>query len=400
MAMYLPFGKRFLPTDEELLNHFLRNKVANKNLPAMSEMMIERDIYGKNATPWELFRDDDPSLPWQQVVDSLGKLNEQEYVLYVFTKLTSVGKVGKKHKNRVAGCGSWHQNLPNEVTDQDGNKIGNKKIFKFKHRQEGIPTKWIMYEYSLLGHEEYVLCKIKRIGDHPSKNNMHVPSLSDEAIMLNTDDQHMAVDVQRSGKKSKLSNITTEITATRSQISGTGDQGLNNGYGGFVGNNVVGVLDQNIQTGDSMYPGCVVPQLHENLVPQNQPNIGALEGMGYDEFGHYLTENFDFSTSPDGGEDDQVQHHIPIGSESTNVEYSSCSGASTSYNINGDYYGDGFHHRENSAIGSGQDTHPMAVDDHVLPGTSNADASSPVSELLGTEDWFDVDEMMRLLASP
>lgn len=47
----LPPGFRFHPTDEELILHYLRKKVASMPLPAVS-IIAEVDIY--KFDPWEL----------------------------------------------------------------------------------------------------------------------------------------------------------------------------------------------------------------------------------------------------------------------------------------------------------------------------------------------------------
>lgn len=46
----LPPGFRFHPSDEELIEHYLRNKVTSKPLPA--SIIAEIDLYKFN--PWEL----------------------------------------------------------------------------------------------------------------------------------------------------------------------------------------------------------------------------------------------------------------------------------------------------------------------------------------------------------
>jgi len=46
----LPPGFRFHPSDEELIVHYLRNKVASSPLPA--SFIAEIDLYKYN--PWEL----------------------------------------------------------------------------------------------------------------------------------------------------------------------------------------------------------------------------------------------------------------------------------------------------------------------------------------------------------
>lgn len=172
----LPVGYRFHPTEQELVGYFLKNKVMGQPLMGWeSELIVERDLYGDGATPWELLRDDNGDLPWQIVVESSAKVVQSQKVIYVFTKLSTVGKKGKKkHKNRVAGCGSWHGNTSMEdVRDNygEGKVIGSKRTFTFSSQEETVGH-WTMYEYSIdaaanglcpgMNCENYVLCKIKK----------------------------------------------------------------------------------------------------------------------------------------------------------------------------------------------------------------------------------------------
>nr|XP_027120896.1 NAC domain-containing protein 18-like [Coffea arabica] len=175
----LPFGVRFCPTDEELITHYLKNKVTEQPLPS-DKFTIERDIYGENetATPWILFGED---APWQTpVVDAFGKVFVHQKVLYVFTKLLNVGKSSDKNKKRIAGCGNWHNNsAPEPIMKNWGwgyQLIGNKRTFTYRSKEETVGH-WTMHEYELAGaslqginlENNYVLCKIKRDDSKSSK---------------------------------------------------------------------------------------------------------------------------------------------------------------------------------------------------------------------------------------
>ncbi|KAL3506289.1 hypothetical protein ACH5RR_031671 [Cinchona calisaya] len=157
MKRVLPsdFGVRFCPTDEELVHHYLKNKL----IVDYQNLIIERDLYGEKATPWTLFTDDDP---WQIPVDMLGTVRRNEKVIYVYTKLSHVGKTGMKNKIRTAGCGEWHGNATAAVK-KNGVTIGRKRTFTFKTKEETTTVgQWTMYEYSLEGGDnDVVVCKIK-----------------------------------------------------------------------------------------------------------------------------------------------------------------------------------------------------------------------------------------------
>ncbi|KAK1399326.1 hypothetical protein POM88_009189 [Heracleum sosnowskyi] len=105
MAIDLPPGYRFYPNDEELLSFYLKPKVNGETLPCV--VILEKQIYGDSANPWEVF--DDSSTPW--IICGGSK------IVYAFTPLTkkavagsSSGRGSKKKENyaKKAGCGTWH----------------------------------------------------------------------------------------------------------------------------------------------------------------------------------------------------------------------------------------------------------------------------------------------------
>ncbi|CAI9115279.1 OLC1v1016136C1 [Oldenlandia corymbosa var. corymbosa] len=143
------------------------------------------DMYGKDATPWDLFSSDQKNrfiIPWLPSFDPSGNVKVSEAVLYVLTKLSNVGKTEKsekKQKNRVAGCGTWHGNTTKEpVTEADENGeysrvIGFRRSFTFRSSTHETVGQWNMMEYNInpVAHninpaqfncEDIVLCKIKR----------------------------------------------------------------------------------------------------------------------------------------------------------------------------------------------------------------------------------------------
>ncbi|CAI9115246.1 OLC1v1016099C1 [Oldenlandia corymbosa var. corymbosa] len=177
---------RFNPTEEELVSHYLKNKILGIPLTdSDSQFLIDMDMYGKDATPWELFCSDQKNrfiIPWLPSFDPSGNVKVSEAVLYVLTKLSNVGKTEKsekKQKNRVAGCGTWHGNRTKEpVTEADENGeysrvIGFRRSFTFRSSTHETVGQWNMMEYNInpVAHninpaqfdwEDIVLCKIKR----------------------------------------------------------------------------------------------------------------------------------------------------------------------------------------------------------------------------------------------
>ncbi|CAI9112007.1 OLC1v1012370C1 [Oldenlandia corymbosa var. corymbosa] len=141
-----------------------------------------KNLYGDNATPWELLTDD---LPWHKVLNSNRDIESQK-VIYVFTFLTKTSKKNSsnsKNRNRVAGCGTWNVNSSAKPVRENcgfGRKMGESKDFTFESAEQTV-GQWTMTEYSIdaaangipevqgINYSDYVLCKIKRDDSKSSK---------------------------------------------------------------------------------------------------------------------------------------------------------------------------------------------------------------------------------------
>ncbi|XP_022860409.1 NAC domain-containing protein 104-like [Olea europaea var. sylvestris] len=165
MAFSIPPGFRFKPTEQELITLFLKRKAMG--FPLTCNRIIDRNLYGKNGTPWDVFSNNDP---WEIVGDSEVDVLKKE--IYVFTKLE---KITRKHIVRVAGCGTWDgKSTPKDIWNCEGKIIGVKKWFTFKVNgnltQDELNKKhgrWTMHEYTLKGssfegvdNTDYAVCRI------------------------------------------------------------------------------------------------------------------------------------------------------------------------------------------------------------------------------------------------
>ncbi|MED6110215.1 hypothetical protein PIB30_040857 [Stylosanthes scabra] len=160
----LPPGFRFHPTDEELILHYLRKKVASIPLPV--SIIAEVDIY--KLDPWEL--------------PAKAAFGEKEW--YFFSPRDRKYPNGAR-PNRAAASGYWKATgtdktivvSPATVTRRAGQEssVGVKKALVFyKGRPpKGIKTNWIMHEYRLVDNnrpiklkdtsmrlDDWVLCRI------------------------------------------------------------------------------------------------------------------------------------------------------------------------------------------------------------------------------------------------
>ncbi|KAG7015433.1 NAC domain-containing protein 35, partial [Cucurbita argyrosperma subsp. argyrosperma] len=154
-------GFRFHPTEEELVEFYLRRKVEGKRFNV--ELITFLDLY--RYDPWEL--------------PALAAIGEKEWFFYV--------PRDRKYRNgdrpnRVTTSGYWKATGADRmIRTEDLRSIGLKKtlVFYSGKAPKGIRTSWIMNEYRLPHHEteryqkaEISLCRVyKRAGvedHHPS----------------------------------------------------------------------------------------------------------------------------------------------------------------------------------------------------------------------------------------
>lgn len=165
--MVMP-GFRFHPTEEELVEFYLRRKVEGKRFNV--ELITFLDLY--RYDPWEL--------------PALAAIGEKEWFFYV--------PRDRKYRNgdrpnRVTTSGYWKATGADRmIRSENFRSIGLKKtlVFYSGKAPKGIRTSWIMNEYRLPQHEtekyqkaEISLCRVyKRAGveDHSSSLPRSLPS--------------------------------------------------------------------------------------------------------------------------------------------------------------------------------------------------------------------------------
>lgn len=155
----LPPGYRFHPTDEELVVHYLKRKIASAPLPV--SIITEIDLY--KFDPWEL--------------PGKASFGDQEW--YFFSPRDRKYPNGAR-PNRAATSGYWKATGTDKpiLTAGSTQKIAVKKALVFYGGKppKGIKTNWIMHEYRLTENngvmkppgskknpsrlDEWVLCRI------------------------------------------------------------------------------------------------------------------------------------------------------------------------------------------------------------------------------------------------
>ncbi|KAI5322271.1 hypothetical protein L3X38_031343 [Prunus dulcis] len=161
----LPPGFKFHPSDEELIVHYLRNKVISHPLPA--QLITEINLYKYN--PWEL--------------PNNALFGEDEW--YFFSPRDRKYPNGVR-PNRAAASGYWKAASSDKpiLTSRGSKRIGVKKalVFYTGRAPKGVKTEWIMNEYRLLDDtvkpsrlkgsmrlDDWVLCRVQHRGNR-SKN--------------------------------------------------------------------------------------------------------------------------------------------------------------------------------------------------------------------------------------
>ncbi|CAK7329253.1 unnamed protein product [Dovyalis caffra] len=146
-------GYRFCPSDQELIIHYLDKKVKNEAV-VYTFAVNDFDLYSKH--PWEIW-------------DMFGGNNlvsefDKDQGLFFFTQLRK--RSGKDSRFcRSFGDGTWHGEDAGALIKTADTKlsIGLKKRFTYKNSKSPHGRKWIMYEFSLVGHStDYVLCQLKK----------------------------------------------------------------------------------------------------------------------------------------------------------------------------------------------------------------------------------------------
>ncbi|KAF3618522.1 NAC transcription factor [Capsicum annuum] len=263
----LPPGFRFHPTDEELVVHYLKKKVATAPMPV--DIIAEVDLY--KFDPWEL--------PAKAI------FGEQEW--YFFSPRDRKYPNGAR-PNRAATSGYWKATGTDKpVFTSGGNKkVGVKKALVFYGGKppKGVKTNWIMHEYRVaenkinnkplgcdtiankkgsLRLDDWVLCRIYKknnrqrpidIHERDDMNDIMVPPLffqqktqeikpsnygtllenesnnMYDGIINNTSNMIINNNEQLSSKLywNNVDETTTTTTTTTTTDANNGDDGLNN----------------------------------------------------------------------------------------------------------------------------------------------------------------------------
>ncbi|KAG2312424.1 hypothetical protein Bca52824_023981 [Brassica carinata] len=165
-------GYRFSPTGEELINHYLKNKILGNS------RLVDHAISEVNICRYQ---------PW--FLPSLSKLESKDLVWYFFSPKEYTSEK-KNVTKRTTPSGYWKATgVDRKIKDRRGNgvEIGIKKTLVYYEGRvpNGVWTPWVMHEYHImslpLSQRTYVICQVMYKGDGGDSlygNNSNEPSSS------------------------------------------------------------------------------------------------------------------------------------------------------------------------------------------------------------------------------
>ncbi|GMH26630.1 hypothetical protein Nepgr_028473 [Nepenthes gracilis] len=148
---HVPPGFRFYPTDEELVDYYLRKKVASRKIDL--DVITDVDLY--KIEPWDL-----------QELCKIG--NEEQSDWYFFSHKDRKYPTGSR-TNRATKAGFWKATGRDKAIYSKHSLIGMRKtlVFYKGRAPNGHKSDWIMHEYRLETHENrtpqeegWVVCRV------------------------------------------------------------------------------------------------------------------------------------------------------------------------------------------------------------------------------------------------
>nr|XP_010906053.1 NAC domain-containing protein 43 [Elaeis guineensis] len=132
----VPPGFRFHPTEEELLNYYLKKKVACQKI----DLDVIRDIDLNKLEPWDI-----------QDKCRIGSTPQNEW--YFFSHKDKKYPTGTR-TNRATAAGFWKATGRDKVIYTRFKRIGMRKtlVFYSGRAPHGLKSDWIMHEYRLDDH--------------------------------------------------------------------------------------------------------------------------------------------------------------------------------------------------------------------------------------------------------
>ncbi|KFK35377.1 hypothetical protein AALP_AA5G277500 [Arabis alpina] len=153
----VPPGFRFHPTEEELLQYYLRKKISNIKI----DLDVIRDVDLNKLEPWDI-----------QEMCKIGTTPQNDW--YFFSHKDKKYPTGTR-TNRATTVGFWKATGRDKIIYSNGDRIGMRKtlVFYKGRAPHGQKSDWIMHEYRLdenvltssSNHDDNETCEVIGGGD-------------------------------------------------------------------------------------------------------------------------------------------------------------------------------------------------------------------------------------------
>ncbi|KAK7389749.1 hypothetical protein VNO78_25040 [Psophocarpus tetragonolobus] len=232
----VPPGFRFHPTEEELLQYYLRKKVSYEKI----DLDVIRDVDLNKLEPWDI-----------QEKCKIGTTPQNDW--YFFSHKDKKYPTGTR-TNRATAAGFWKATGRDKVIYSNGKRIGMRKtlVFYKGRAPHGQKSDWIMHEYRLddnntndtnivsnvMGdaaqEEGWVVCRIFKKKNH--LKTLDSPLASSEGrrshLFDSCDEGALEQILQQMGRGCKEEN-SYEGNYSYGRFARPYETGLNNGGGGY-----------------------------------------------------------------------------------------------------------------------------------------------------------------------